>query len=342
MATMKDVARVAKVSIATVSSALSGAAFVSPELKARVDMAVQQLGYAPNSIASGLKRGTTTLLGLIVPDITNPFFTELIHVVQRRARVAGYSVLLCDSEQDVARELSLLRLMRSHLAAGTILCPTGAATSYARIGDEIGTMALVAVDHALPDDGYDTVVLDNVAAGLLATRHILTFGHERIAALVGPDYLLPAHGRLQGFLEAMRQAGLVADEMLIREAGFQQDAAYTATCELLALPEPPTAIFVSNNHMLVGVMRALAAAGLSCPADVSIAAVDDFPWATAFTPALTTVRQPVEAMAEAAIDSLLARIGGNKDLGRHQVMAPELIVRNSCAAPRRTSVTRSR
>jgi LacI family transcriptional regulator len=333
MTTMKDVARVAKVSLATVSSTLSGAAYASPELKERVHAAVKQLGYAPNSIASGLKRGTTTLIGLIVPDITNPFYTELIHVVQRRARQAGYSVLLCDSEQDVERELSLIRLMRAHLAAGTILCPTGPEQSYEGLAEDIGPMALVTVDHVVPDDRVDSVVLDNVSAATLATRHILQFGHQRIAAVVGPQHLVPARGRLQGFAETLQAANIPVDEAMTREAGFRQDSAFVAATELLALPSRPTAIFVANNQMLIGVMRAIADAGLSCPRDVSIAAVDDFPWAAAFTPSLTTVRQPVEAMAEAALTSLLERIGGQKAAARHLVMAPELVVRNSCAAP---------
>ncbi len=334
MTTMKDVARVAKVSVATVSSALSGASYVSPELKDRVGAAVRELGYAPNSIASGLKRGTTRVIGLIVPDITNPFFTELIQSVQRGARQAGYSVLLCDSEWDVERELSLIRMMRAHLAAGTILCPTGTDGCYDTILDAIGPMALVTVDSGLPPTvGFDAVQLDNGLAGRLATRHIIAAGHRRIGMMTGPSHLLTARGRLDGFLAAMRDAGIAPDPELIRDGGFCEDGAFRACQDLLAMVSQPTAIFVANNQMLIGVMRAVAAAGLSCPRDISVAAIDDFPWAVAFTPSLTTVRQPVTRMAAAALDMLLARLAGRATEPRRLVVDPELVVRNSCAPP---------
>ncbi|HEX4768694.1 MAG TPA: LacI family DNA-binding transcriptional regulator [Lichenihabitans sp.] len=333
MTTMKDVARVARVSIATVSSALSGASYVSPDLKDRVEAAVRELGYAPNSIASGLKRGTTRVIGLIVPDITNPFFTELIQSVQRGARLAGYSVLLCDSEWDIERELSLIRMMRAHLAAGTILCPTGADACYGTILDAIGPMALVTVDSGLPTGGFDAVQLDNGLAARLATGHIIAAGHRRIGMMGGPSHLLTARGRLDGFLAAMRDAAVGVDPQMIRDGGFREDGAFRACQDLLALASRPTAIFVANNQMLIGVMRAIAAAGLSCPRDISVAAIDDFPWAVAFTPSLTTVRQPVGSMAAAALDMLLARLSGRAAEPRRIVVDPELVVRNSCAPP---------
>ena len=333
MTTMKDVARVANVSLATVSSTLSGATYVSPELKERVRAAVKQLGYAPNSVASGLKKGITSLLGLIVPDITNPFYTSLVHSVQRRARQSGYSVLLCDSEFDADRELSLLQLMRSYRAAGTILCPAGATEVYGSLEEDVGSMAVVTVDHIVPVQGFDSVVLDNRLAAHMATEHIIGFGHRRIGTVTGPQHLLPAQRRLDGFRDAMEDAGLELDPTLVREAGFREDEAVHACRALLALPRPPTALFVANNQMLIGVMRAIAAAGLSCPRDISIAAIDDFPWAVAFTPALTTVRQPVDEMAAAALEMLLDRISGPGAAAQRLVMAPELVVRDSCAAP---------
>ena len=344
MTKMKDVARLADVSIATVSATLSGAAFVSPALKERVQAAVRTLGYAPNSVASGLRKGTTSLLGLIVPDITNPFFTALIHAVQRRARDLGYSVLLCDSEQDVTQELAALRLMQTHRAAGTVLCPTGAAQDYEALAGSIGSMVLVTVDHRLPGDDFDSVMLDNRVAARLATDHIVQNGHRRIGMIGGPRHLQQAEDRFRGFAEALGKAGLPVDDALVREAGFREDEAFEACKSLLAGSTRPTALFVANNQMLIGVMRAIAAAGLDCPADISVAAIDDFPWAAAFTPALTTVRQPVDAMAEAAMTMLVDRLSGARTAVGAVVLAPELIIRNSCVpvpkAPRATRVAR--
>lgn len=333
MPTMKDVAKTARVSLATVSATLSGAAYVSPELRRRVLEAVEALGYAPNSVASGLKRGRTSLLGLVVPDITNPFFTGFVHHVQLAARGAGYSVLLGASDQDAAGEAELLRLMRSHQAAGTILCGAGAAGDYAALCRDAGPMKLVMVDNAPAGLGLDTVVLDNVQAAALATRHILGFGHRLVATVAGPEHQLPGRERLEGFLATMAADGLAVPAGFVRRGAFRQEDAFAAARELLSLQPRPTAIFVANNHMLVGVMQAVAEAGLAVPRDISVAGIDDFPWAAAFMPALTTVRQPIAAMAEAALARLLARIGGDNGAPRRQVMAPELIVRSSCAPP---------
>jgi DNA-binding LacI/PurR family transcriptional regulator len=333
MATMKDVARLAEVSLATVSAVLSGAAYVSPDLTGRVQAAVKALGYAPNTIASSLKKGTTRLFGLVVPDITNPFFTELVHSVQKRARKLGYSVLLCDSERDVEQERSYLRMLRAHLAVGTILCASAPEEAYKELQGDVGVMPIVAVDHIVRPDDYDSVVLDNYEAARLATQHILDFGHRRIAFLTGPQHLVPGRERLRGFVEALRGANIDVIPELVRQGAFGQEEAFDAALDLLSLACPPSAIFVANNQMLVGAMRALAQKGWSCPGDVSIVGIDDFPWATAFSPALTTVRQPVDTMAEAALTMLVDRVKGETGAPRHRVFAPELIVRQSCGVP---------
>lgn len=335
MPTMKDVARLAGVSVATVSTTLSGASYVSPELKARVHEAIEALGYAQNAMASGLKRGATRLLGLVVPDITNPFFTALAHAVQVRAQAAGYAVLLASSEQEIAQERTSLRLMRSHQAAGTILCPIGDEEAYRDLARDLGPMPAVAVDHATDTMALDAVLLDNRTAARLATAHILEYGHRDVAAIVGPQHLLPGRERLAGFTAALDEAGIATDPALIRAGSFREEDAHDACLDLLRAPGRPTAIFVANNHMLVGVMRALAVAGASCPDDVSIASIDDFPWAAAFAPALTTVRQPVDAMAEAALGLLLGRIGGAEGPPTRVRLDPALVVRASCALPPR-------
>lgn len=333
MATMKDVAALAGVSIATVSATLSGTAFVSPELKARVLAAVDRLGYTPNTVARGLKRGRTTLIGLVVPDITNPFFTELVDVVQRGARAAGYSVLLGVSDQDPSVEAELVRFMRSHQAAGTILCPTGTEAGTAALAALAGPMRLVAADNAPMAAGMDTVLLDNRRAAALAAGHLIALGHRRIGTVAGPQHQVPGRERLDGFRAAMADAGLPVPDDLVRLGAFRVDAALAAGRALFAGPNRPTAVFVANNHMLIGVMQALAETGLSVPGDVSVAAIDDFPWAAAFRPALTTVRQPIAAMATAALERLLARIDGDDGEPLRLTLAPELAVRDSCAPP---------
>ena len=333
MATMKDVAKAAGVSVATVSAARSGAAYVSPKLKAQVEAAIAALGYEPNANASSLKRGRTSLIGLIVPDITNPFFTEFVHHVQRGARQAGYPVLLGVSDEDPIREADTLRLMRAHQAAGTILCPAGATVDDSALTANAGRMKVVCVYSVSPETACDAVVLDNRKAAALAVSHILDLGHRAIATIAGPQQKFAGRERLDGFVDTLAERGFAADPAYIRYGNFRQDDAYEACLDLLAMPKRPTAIFVANNHMLIGVMQAVTAAGLNVPRDISIVGIDDFPWAAAFVPTLTTIRQPIEAMARSALSYLLDRIEGGDSSPRRRVLTPELVIRHSCAAP---------
>lgn len=334
MPTMKDVAKAAGVSIATVSAAITGSSFVSPPLKAKVNQAIEALGYERNVVASGLKRGRTSLIGLIVSDVTNPFFTELVDAVQQKARQKGYSVLLGISDHDVARETDLLRLMRSHQAEGTILCPTGSVEDYrdGRLGP--GRMKIVMVDNAAPGLPYDTVALDNRAAAAMAARHILSFGHRRLSVIAGPLHQFVGRERLDGFLEATVAQGIEVEPSSIRPAAFRIQDAFDACSAIMARPERPTALFVANNLMLIGVMKALAAAGISVPDGISLTGIDDFPWASAFQPALTVVSQPIAEMAAAAFERLDSRMNGDTSPAKHQSFAPQLLIRGSCAAPR--------
>jgi LacI family transcriptional regulator len=333
MATMKDVAKAAGVSIATVSATLSGTSFVSPELKARVATAIDTLGYERNSAASGLKRGKSLLIGLVVSDVTNPFFTELVHGVQNLAREKGYSVLLGISDHDVEREAELLRLMRSHQAAGTILCPAGSVENYGPARLNLGRMHVVAVDNAAPQLPFDTITLDNSLAASLAVRHIMAFGHQRVATIAGPQRQFVSQQRLEGFRTALEEKGMAVDPALVLQGDFRTKAAFQSCTQLIASPNRPTAIFVANNLMLIGVMQALTQAGLSVPHDMSVASIDDFPWSDAFQPSLTVVRQPISLMAAAALDCLLKRIDGDSSGPTRQVFEPELVIRQSCAKP---------
>jgi DNA-binding LacI/PurR family transcriptional regulator len=327
MPTMHDVARLARVSIATVSATLSGKAYVSPELQARVQAAIEELGYAPNGVARGLKQGSSNLLGLIIPDITNPFYTEFVHDTQALANAAGYSMLLCVTDNDPAKERDSLRLMRTHRVAGTVLCPTHTTAHESLRPDHA---PLVLVDNAPAGLPLDAVALENDAAAYMATAHIVGFGHERIGTVAGPPQMLAGAERLAGYERALRDHALVVDGALIRFGQFLAEEAYAVCRELYSLPAPPTALFVANNHMLIGVMQALSDLELSCPMDVSIVSIDDFSWARAFTPKLTTVRQPVREMAQAALGLLLGRMA-NRDLEpSRKVLGAELIVRDSC------------
>jgi LacI family transcriptional regulator len=331
MPTLRDVARLAGVSTATVSATLSGAAFVSEALQARVRQAVDRLGYSPHGIARSLKSGSSRIIGLVIPDITNPFFTNLVHCVERLTRQDGYAMLLCDTGFDVQRERDMLALMRTQRVDGIVLCPAGDGEDYASAFAIGRGTPMVLVDSAPPEASVDSVVIDNYAAAFAATSHLVELGHRHIAAVTGPEHGLSSAERTRGFLAALAAHGLTCGPGDIVHADFREEGAYEAAGSLIARERRATALFVANNQMLVGVMRRLHDAGLSVPKDISVAAIDDFPWASAFRPALTTMRQPVEELAKQAVERLQARMAGDLSQARRIELAASLVIRDSVA-----------
>jgi LacI family transcriptional regulator len=332
--TIRDVALLAGVSVATVSNTVNDPDRVSDELRARVLKAIETLNYAPRAAARSLRRQSSGLIGLIVADITNPFFTELVQAVEGIASRHGYSVLLCNSDEDAAREEKHLRVLRSQWVDGIILATTGEASlSRSSLLSQI-RVPVVLVDRAFDGLGLDAVVLNNRLAAQQATEHLIRRGHRRIGLLSGPTGITTGADRLVGYREALLGSQLRFDPDLVREAGFREQQAYDATAELMRLPQPPTALFAANNLMAIGMMRALSDLGLRCPDDVSVISIDDFPWAHVFRPKLTIVAQPVREMGERAVQLLTDRIAGRRSgTGSTQMLEPHLVVRESCAAP---------
>jgi LacI family transcriptional regulator len=336
MATIRDVARLAGVSVTTVSNALNTPGRVSPALSARVHAAVEKLGYAPDAAARSLRKRTSSLIGMVVADITNPFFSELFEAVENAAAMRGYSMLLCNSGEAFAREEKHLAMLRAQRIDGLILAPTGAiAVNRASILASLD-VPIVLVDRGMVELGYDAVVLDNRRAGELATAHLLSAGHRRIGLINGPEILRTAADRLQGYREMLLAAGIPFDPDLVLDGRYRETEAYAATLRLLTASNPPTALFATNNVMTIGVMRAIADAGLACPRDISVVGIDDFPWAGAFTPRLTTVAQPVADMGREVLDMLIGRMTrARTGPGETRILPPRLIARESTTAPSR-------
>jgi LacI family transcriptional regulator len=333
MPTIKDVAKLAGVSTATVSATINGTAFVSLPLKQRVEKAIRELGYTPDGIARSLKMGMTNLIGLMVDDVTSPFYTELVEVIEAAAHVEGYSLLLCHTGRDVAKERKYLGLLRTHRVDGIIWAPTGRAEDYPAAEFERFAVPLVFVDRVVPSfQDYDSVLLDNREAGLQATNYLLDLGHRNIAMINGGEHLEPAKQRGEGYQEAMRRRGLPIDPSLILNGSFREAEAFEECKKLLSSGRNVTALLVSNNHMFIGAMRALNQFGLRCPQEISIVSIDDFPLASVLNPRLTTVRQPVREIAEQALRLLLRRLSDPsiRSAPSHLVVEPMLIVRDSC------------
>ena len=334
MANIRDVARQAGVSIATVSAALNRSGTVSEKTLRRILDAVDAVGYAPNGIARSLRKGRSQLFGLIVSEITNPFFGTLTRAIEKAAHDAGYAVIICNSDEDEARELELLELLRVQRVAGVILSPSGQGADYRKkLTREIGA-PLVTIDRRIEGLDRDFIGLDNRAAGRMITEYVLRFGHRRIAFIGGRAGLSTSDERYQGYCEALHDIGLEPDPAICLRADFRGEAAYMVAQPMLSGRNRPTAIVAANNVMALGALQAIGDLGFRCPQDVSVAAIDDFPWSTALRPRLTAIAQPIEEMGRIAVDYLLDRVGDLETVpaARSKIFAPTLIARDSCVA----------
>jgi len=333
MPTIKDVAKLANVSTATVSAALNGTAYVSPTLKERVERAVQKLGYSADGVARNLKKGISNLVGLIIDDVTSPFYAELVEKIEAAAYDEGYSILLCHTGQNVSKERSYLSLLKTHRVAAIIWAPTGKAEDYPAAEFEHLSIPLVFVDRVVSTfQSYDSVLLNNRMAGLQATDYLLDLGHRRIGLISGAEHLEPARERSAGYQEAFRKRGIHIDDKLIRNGNFREAEAFDACIKLLTDEPRVSALIVANNPMFIGVLRALKYLGLACPDDVSLVAVDGFPLAAVLNPPVTTVRQPVGEIAGLAVQLIKRRLPTHSPIEQaiHKIVEPTLIVRASC------------
>jgi LacI family transcriptional regulator len=331
MATMKQVARAADVSVATVSHVINKTRFVSPALSERVHDAMQSLGYTPDATARSLRVRRTQTIGLVIPDNSNPFFAELARVIEDEGFAAGYTTIFGNSNEQADREREYLQTLVSKRVDGLIVAPAR---------DDDGTLEellrssqtpVVVVDRDGALRRADVVLYDNAGGSHEATRHLLELGHTEIGCIAGPSTIRPAADRVRGFRRALAEAGIDPAPGAIVEADFHYAAGREAAARLLdALPDL-TAIFAANDLMAAGAIRELAARGLSVPEDVSVVGFDDAPLAEMLSPAMTTVRQPLHEMARTAVSLLLARIGGDGGTFARHVLPTELVVRDSTA-----------
>ncbi len=322
---MKDVAEKAGVSPATVSRVLNGSLTVRSEYRARVLRTIEEVGYRPNRLASNLRRQKAAMIGVLISDIENPHFTQMVRAVEDAAYRRGYRVLLCNTDETAEKQASYLEVLAAERVRGVILSSSDPG------GEEIGELLdlgipLVAFDRAVEDPRAGAVVADNVSGMRLATEHLVRAGHERIGFVGGPVGIETGAGRLEGYTEAMRRAGL---SPLVVEGGFRIERGRAATEELLG-EETLTALIAGNNLMTIGALQALRERGLRVPDDVALVGVDDPFWSELIEPPLTALAQPVREMADCAVDLLFEEIGGRDQTPRRVVFDFELRVRGSC------------
>lgn len=335
MATIKDVAKRAGVAISTASAAINRSAPVSDEVIAKVEAAVREIGYVPHGGARSLRMGHSRLIGLILPDITNPHFARVAKVVESACLNAGYMVAVYSTGEDHSREQQILTMMRMQRVDGLIIIPTRSDAKHgARIVDQIHvpTILLDSFVEGLP---YDVVKLDNIAAGRIATEHLIELGHRRIAVTIGRDNIVTGEHRLEGYRQALAAHGLPIEQDLLLPGRFDQSVAHDGVFARMQQPDPPTAIFALSNMMMLGTLNALHELGLSVPEDVSVISIDDFDFANIMNPPPTVVAAPVLEMAQTAISALLDELASKRlPSGSQTVFEPRLIVRKSCAPHR--------
>jgi len=343
--TIKDVAREAGVSVGTASQALRDRPTVREATRRRVQSVAKRLRYQPSALARGLVTRRTHTVGLLISDIANPFFIRAVRAVEDVAQENGYNVILCNTDEDPVKETQYLRVLMEKRVDGIILATTAGSLRMVR-DVRWRRVPLVLFDRELPRVATDTVKVDGVLGGRLGTEHLLSLGHRRIAIIHGPVLRSTGAERLQGYLLALRAAGVRPDPELIREGNFKQDSGRELTGQLLDISPPPTALFCTNNLMTVGALQSLREQRVRIPEDLSLVGYDDMEWWTLTQPPLTTVGQPVYDLGREAMRLLLAQIGREKARRPQRVvLKPELILRDSCGPPARrarSTVTRRR
>ena len=333
MATIIDVARRASVSIATVSRVLSKRDPVSEEMRERVLRAVEQLGYEPNRAARSLRTLRAAKILVTVPDISNPFFANVIRGAEEAARAEGYSVVLGDTRHDPALENQYAAMVRQREVDGLVFLGHRLPdTLQAIIAERGGSAPVVNGCEYAPGLSVSSVHIDNSAAGVDATEHLIGLGHRRIGVITGPLISPISSDRLDGVRKAVARHRL-GEELRVRNGDFSVQSGYDEARRLLET-DPVTAIFCFSDEMAIGAMKAVRDAGLSCPRDISIVGFDDIRFASFLQPALTTIAQPSTEIGKRTVNILLKIIAGKRDRASIVTLPHQLIVRESTAKAR--------
>lgn len=331
MATIKEVARDAGVSTATVSRVVNGTATVTPRSRDRVLAAVRRLDYRPNSAARTLRSDDVTTLGLVIGDILNPFFTELARGVEDEARAHGYYVIIGNASEDPGRQDEYLDILLERRVAGLLLCPTA---QPSRQVDQVArqNLPLVCVDRDLGSLDVPVVRSDNEAATRALAGHLVGLGHRRIAIISGPTSVVTGRERTAVFRAALAGHGVELPENYVRVGDFRMDSGVRAMGSLMSQRTPPSVVFAADNLMALGAMTWIRAHGLRIPADVGVASFDDLPWFALVDPPITAIRQQAEQLGRAGVRELIALMSGEPAHSRS--LPCELIPRGSCGEGR--------
>jgi LacI family transcriptional regulator len=332
-ATISDVARSAGVSISVVSRVLNaGSGPVAFATRQRVVKAMDELAYRPRAAARELSQGQALTIGLLLADLTNPFFARLADRIVWEARARSVQVVLMTTQEDPQLEAESLDTLLNRSVGGVIATPNGGNVAQWERLQEVG-VDVVFVDRtieALAD--VDLVSIENADSAATAARHLVSLGHSRIALISGPLTTSTGRSRIAGYKEALQEAGIQVDSSLIRDVAFRGDGGADAVSALLAQSDPPSALIVANTAQVQNAMRRLSQQSVRIPQDLSVIVFDDNPWTELVTPPLSTIKQPIDLLARHSVELVLARMQGRLPVGQRTIQVQaEFVSRSSCA-----------
>jgi LacI family transcriptional regulator len=333
LATIHDVARLAGVASITVSRAVNNSGYVSAEKRARIEAAIAELGYVPNELARSLRSKGTHTLGMVLTDITNPFWTTVARGLEDAASDAGYNVFLCNSDESEAEEEVYLRTLLQKQVDGVLLVPASSSTASLEYLRKHATPVVV-IDRRMSYPEIDMVRGDSEGGAYQLTHLLLELGHRRIGVLGGREEVSTVEDRVAGYRRALAESGVEFDPDLVVYGAFTQDSGYEMVGSILKKPSPPTALFAINNFIAIGALRALRDVGIRVPDDMAMVTFDDLPYGLVLEPFFTVASQPAYEMGRRATELLLARLSGDQLDGPQEVVLPtQLIVRTSSGVP---------
>ncbi len=329
MATIQDVAQHAGVSIATVSRVLNGTTYVNEEVAARVRAAIKELRYQPSRAAQAMRANRSKIIGLLISDIQNPFFTVLIRGVEDVANKNGYSLILCNSDENSRKEQQYVEVLCAERVAGAIVVPTSENAPKLRLFRE-HEIPFISIDRRVKDSTTDAVLVDNMRGAYEAVTHLITNGYRRIGVITGPMSTTTGRERLEGYRQALHDAGIANDPALEMIDDFKFGGGRRGAQALLDLVPPVDALFTTNNLMTMGALETIHERHLRIPEDIAIVGFDEMPWAALASISLTTVTQPVYELGSTAALRLFQRLQNLTALTKQEIiLTPTLQVRDS-------------
>ncbi|GAB2565006.1 LacI family DNA-binding transcriptional regulator [Gracilibacillus alcaliphilus] len=325
MATIKDVAKLAGTSTATISRFINKSGYVNEATQKRIELAIKELNYKPNHYARSLSNNKTGLLALIIPDIRNPFFAELSRVIEHQARKENYNIINCNSDNDILKIRKTFIDLEQHVDGIMVV---GAVTSYHVKELSKSKIPFIILD-AYGEGGVSSVSTDNRYGGKLATLHLIEQGYNRVAHIRGPSEASTAIDRYNGYLDALKEKDITYDPVLIQFGDFQIESGYEAMIRFLALSHPPDGIFIANDLMAIGALEAVRQHNLKIPDDIGIVGYDNIPLTKVIAPKLTTIQQPIKQIGKKAVENMLLNIKNSNEEIKNELLPPEIIIRHT-------------